>query len=224
MNNDLVVKSNIEVHGSADEVMDFFLFNKDYTPSVGDIFWFSLSPMGECPFVITELKDNKVRFDSMVTMPFYVNYVGIEVFESMIYWYFDDAVRDIMVYTDRPHIGLSGRTLGRSTFVFVPAASEIFSGCECHGDKNIYTQLDWYKNRMHRIIHPFDDDEDDELNCYLTSSIYTDEVSIPDSPDCDSQAFCCVVDENGNDNFSPIGTVDCNSNSKYAPIAFYLER
>ena len=35
--------------------------------------------------------------------------------------------------------------------LFLPAASEVFDEDECYGDQGLYEQLDYYKDRRHRM-------------------------------------------------------------------------
>lgn len=51
--------------------------------------------------------------------------------------------------------------------LFLPAASELFSGDNVLGDKGLYKQIDWYKDRRHRMRM---DEHNGDSTAYWTSS------------------------------------------------------
>lgn len=61
----------------------------------------------------------------------------------------------------------------------LPAASELFSGDNVLGDKGLYKQIDWYKDRRHRMRM---DEHNGDSTAYWTSSQYSG----------NSTAFCSV--------------------------------
>ncbi len=61
-----------------------------------------------------------------------------------------DELREAIVDTERKHT-IDGKKVCRLERLFSPAASELFSGDAVLGDDGLYKQMDWYKDRRHRM-------------------------------------------------------------------------
>ena len=59
-------------------------------------------------------------------------------------------MRQAIVDTERKHI-IDGKKISRLERLFLPAAPELFSGDDVLGDDGLYKQMDWYKDRRHRM-------------------------------------------------------------------------
>ena len=77
-----------------------------------------------------------------------------------------DELREAIVDTERKHT-IDGKKVCRLERLFLPAASELFSGDAVLGDDGLYKQMDWYKDRRHRMKM---DEHGGDSTAYWTSS------------------------------------------------------
>lgn len=113
-------------------------------------------------------------------------------------------MRQAIVDTERKHI-IDGKKISRLERLFLPAAPELFSGDDVLGDKGLYKQLDWYKDRRHRM--KMDEPGGDSV-AYWTSSQRSG-----------YSATFCIVDRNGNasDNYA-------SNTWRSAPVCFRIRK
>ena len=62
---------------------------------------------------------------------------------------------------------INGKKISRLERLFLPAASELFSGDSVLGDEGLFKQMDWYKDRRHRMKM---DEHNGDSTAYWTSS------------------------------------------------------
>lgn len=113
--------------------------------------------------VVTDVTDEYVRFESR-------DCVGEEVEWNMngctqlgysgsdIHKYLNKVLFERLPEDLRKVISLAGRkelrdgeTVSFNTYLFLPAASEVFDEDDCYGDEGLYEQMDYYKDRRNRM-------------------------------------------------------------------------
>lgn len=115
-----------------------------------------------------------------------------------------DELRKAIIDTERKHT-IDGKKVCRLERLFLPAASELFSGDAVLGDDGLYKQMDWYKDRRHRMKM---DEHGGDSTAYWTSSQRSG----------NSSAFCSVSN-NGN-----AVNVDASFTWLSAPVCFRIRK
>ena len=73
-----------------------------------------------------------------------------EYLDNVIWNLLPDDLHDVISTVDRKYMdGTEEKTY--QTKLFLPSASEVFDENNCFGEKNLYKQLDYYKDCRHRI-------------------------------------------------------------------------
>ena len=119
-------------------------------PHIGDVLTFELLDGRHIECVVTDIDDNAIRFDSADCLGDGMTYNKVEKWLNRIDHLLPDEVRQAIVDTERKHI-IDGKKMGRLERLFLPAAPELFSGDDVLGDEGLYKQLEWYKDRRHRM-------------------------------------------------------------------------
>lgn len=119
-------------------------------PHIGDALAFELLDGRPIECVVTDIDDNAIRFDSVDCLGDGMTYNKVEKWLDRIDHLLPEEVRQAIVDTERKHI-IDGKKISRLERLFLPAAPELFSGDDVLGDKGLYKQLDWYKDRRHRM-------------------------------------------------------------------------
>lgn len=120
-------------------------------PHIGDVLAFDLLDGRPIECVVTDIDDDDaVRFDSVVGLGDCMAYGKIEKWLDCIDHLLPDELRKAIVDTERKHI-IDGMKFCHHERLFLPAASELFSGDSVLSDEDLYKQMDWYKDRRHRM-------------------------------------------------------------------------
>lgn len=161
-------------------------------PHVDDVMAFDLLDGRHIECAVTDIDDNAIRFDSVDCLGDDMTYGKVEKWLDRIDHLLPDELRKAIVDTERKHT-INGKKISRLERLFLPAASELFSGDDVLGDKGLYKQLDWYKDRRHRM--KMDEPGGDSV-AYWTSSQRSGT----------SRNFCYVNSNGGASNYTASGT------------------
>ena len=173
-------------------------------PHIGDALAFELLDGRPIECVVTDIDDEAVRFDSVDCLWDEMSCSEIENWLDRIDHLLPDELQRAIIDTERKHI-INGKKMDRLERLFLPAASELFSGDNVLGDRGLYKQMDWYKDRRHRIKM---DDPDGAPTDYWMSSQYSG-----------NSTYFCNVTLDGNATFD---------NASYtwlsAPVCFRIRK
>ena len=173
-------------------------------PHVDDVMAFDLLDGRHIECAVTDIDDNAIRFDSVDCLGDDMTYGKVEKWLDRIDHLLPDELRKAIVDTERKHT-INGKKIIRLERLFLPAASELFSGDSVLGDEDLYKQMDWYKDRRHRTRM---DEHNGNSTAYWTSSQHSG-----------SSAGFCYVRGNGNAN---------GNNASYtwlsAPVCFRIRK
>lgn len=173
-------------------------------PHIGDALAFELLDGRPIECVVTDIDDNAIRFDSVDCLGDGMTYNKVEKWLDRIDHLLPEEVRQAIVDTERKHI-IDGKKISRLERLFLPAAPELFSGDDVLGDKGLYKQLDWYKDRRHRM--KMDEPGGDSV-AYWTSSQRSG-----------NSATFCIVDNNGG-----AGSSNASATWLSAPVCFRIRK
>ena len=135
-------------------------------PHIGDELAFDLLDGRHIECAVTDINDNAIRFDSVDCLGDDMTYGKVEKWLDRIDHLMPDELRKAIVDTERKHT-INGKKISRLERLFLPAASELFSGDSVLGDEDLYKQMDWYKDRRHRMKM---DEHNGDSTAYWTSS------------------------------------------------------
>lgn len=173
-------------------------------PHVDDVMAFDLLDGRHIECAVTDIDDNAIRFDSVDCLGDDMTYGKVEKWLDRIDHLLPDELRKAIVDTERKHT-INGKKISRLERLFLPAASELFSGDSVLGDEDLYKQMDWYKDRRHRTRM---DEHNGNSTAYWTSSQHSG-----------SSTNCCRVGINGD---------ATNSSASYtwlsAPVCFRIRK
>lgn len=173
-------------------------------PHVDDVMAFDLLDGRHIECAVTDIDDNAIRFDSVDCLGDDMTYGKVEKWLDRIDHLLPDELRKAIVDTERKHT-INGKKISRLERLFLPAASELFSGDSVLGDEDLYKQMDWYKDRRHRTRM---DEHNGNSTAYWTSSQHS-------GP---STNFCFVA-RNGNANAS-----SASGTWLSAPVCFRIRK
>lgn len=109
--------------------------------AVGDKVDFQLKTGEKVTVVVTQSTEEYVRFESVDCIG------GKEVPWSQL----PEDLQAVIDPMTRKHKDHEGNVQEYEFKLFLPAASEVFDEDECYGDQGVYEQLDYYKDRRHRM-------------------------------------------------------------------------
>ena len=135
-------------------------------PHIGDELAFDLLDGRHIEYAVTDINDNAIRFDSVDCLGDDMTYGKVEKWLDRIDHLLPDELQRAIIDTERKHV-INGKKMDRLERLFLPAASELFSGDNVLGDKGLYKQIDWYKDRRHRMRM---DEHNGDSTAYWTSS------------------------------------------------------
>lgn len=135
-------------------------------PHIGDVLAFDLLDGRRIECAVTDIDDKAIRFDSVDCLGDDMTYGKVEKWLDRIDHLMPDELRKAIVDTERKHT-INGKKISRLERLFLPAASELFSGDSVLGDEDLYKQMDWYKDRRHRMKM---DEHNGDSTAYWTSS------------------------------------------------------
>lgn len=161
-------------------------------PHIGDVLAFDLLDGRRIECAVTDIDDKAIRFDSVDCLGDDMTYGKVEKWLDRIDHLMPDELRKAIVDTERKHT-INGKKISRLERLFLPAASELFSGDSVLGDEDLYKQMDWYKDRRHRMKM---DEHNGDSTAYWTSSQRTGY----------STSFCYVAADGGAASSSASGT------------------
>lgn len=137
--------------------------------AVGDVVRSALLDDTPVDWVVTEVTDVAYRFESRDCLG-YTPHTNIEAFFAKIWDNLPASLKDQIITTRRRHIDADGKEYFKDSYLFLPAASEIFPPEKCLGDKGLYKQLDYYKDIHNRVRAA--NKGDDTAEWYWTESPY----------------------------------------------------
>ncbi len=121
-------------------------------------------------FVMTQEDDEAYRFESVncIFGKCITRDKADEAFEE----YYDllpKELRDEMLLTKRRYLNRDGEERERENLLFLPSAPEVFDPEDVYGDKGLYEQMEWYKDRRHRM-RKLSKDSKDTVSWWLISA------------------------------------------------------
>lgn len=173
-------------------------------PHVDDVMAFDLLDGRHIECAVTDIDDNAIRFDSVDCLGDDMTYGKVEKWLDRIDHLLPDELRKAIVDTERKHT-INGKKISRLERLFLPAASELFSGDSVLGDEDLYKQMDWYKDRRHRTRM---DEHNGNSTAYWTSSQHSG-----------GSASFCGVGRNGN-----AGLNNASYTWLSAPVCFRIRK
>lgn len=123
----------------------------EYSPTVDDTIACTLLDGREVDFVVTDVDGDTIRFESRDCLGEYVPMTRMNKYLARVWELLPASLRDVIFPTERRHFDRNGEIKTTEELLFLPAASEIFSERECNGDRGLYEQMEWYKDRRHRM-------------------------------------------------------------------------
>ena len=172
-------------------------------PHVDDVMAFDLLDGRHIECAVTDIDDNAIRFDSVDCLGDDMTYGKVEKWLDRIDHLLPDELRKAIVDTERKHT-INGKKISRLERLFLPAASELFSGDSVLGDEDLYKQMDWYKDRRHRTRM---DEHNGNSTAYWTSSQHSGS----------STGFCNV-------SYNGVAYNNASSTWLSAPVCFRIRK
>lgn len=133
--------------------------------AVGDKVDFRLKTGEDVTVVVTQSTDEYVRFESVdcvggkevpwsdagntkcgIAASDVMKYLNEEIWSQL-----PEDLQAAITPVKRKHKDHEGNVQEYEFKLFLPAASEVFDEDECYGDQGLYEQLDYYKDRRHRM-------------------------------------------------------------------------
>lgn len=146
------------------EMLKAALDRNEMQYQVGDVVISELRNGNPQEWVITDLGKDYIRFEARDCIKDaeqrmnkeYTNARGIALsgmqgyLDNEIWALLPDDLQDVIATVDRKYMdGKEEKTY--QTKLFLPSASEVFDENNCFGEENLYEQLDYYKDRHHRV-------------------------------------------------------------------------
>jgi len=119
--------------------------------NVSDTISCKLKDEREVDFIVTDITEDAIRFESRDCLGEKVKHTGLDKYCEKIFNLLPDALQAAIMPTERKWRDKDGNLKTGTYKLFVPSCAEIAPEDECIGDKGVYKQLDWYKDRRHRI-------------------------------------------------------------------------
>lgn len=132
---------------------------------VGDKVDFQLKTGEDVTVVVTQSTDEYVRFESVdcvggkevswsdarntkceIADSYVMKFLNKEVWSQL-----PEDLQVVIAPVTRKHLDCEGNMWEHEFKLFLPAASEVFDKNNCYGDKGVYKQLEYYKNRRNRM-------------------------------------------------------------------------
>lgn len=141
-----------------------------WKPNIGDTVSCKLKDDRKVDFVVTDITDDAVRFESLDCLGEKVNHTELDKYCNKIFGLLPDDLQAAIIPTERRWLDKDGNQKTSTYKLFVPSCAEVTPEDECIGDKGVYKQLDWYKDRRHRIRC---DEKDGDTCWWWTISAYS---------------------------------------------------
>lgn len=146
------------------EMLKAALDRNEMQYQVGDVVISELRNGNPQEWVITDLGKDYIRFEARDCIKDaeheinreWTNVGGIALsgmqgyLDNEIWALLPDDLQEVIATVDRKYMdGKEEKTY--QTKLFLPSASEVFDENNCFGEENLYEQLDYYKDRHHRV-------------------------------------------------------------------------
>lgn len=156
-------------------------------------------------FVVTDFDDSTIRFESRDCIGTYVPMTKIDDYYKTVWDTMPDVLKARIVETERQHLSTKGKIVSFRQKLFLPAASEIFNSDMCYGDRDLYEQMEYYKD-VHNRIRALS--KGGKADWYWTESHYSGNTT-----------YWCIVTNNGYAHYS-----SASSTRVAAPVCFRVRR
>lgn len=120
--------------------------------SMGDVIEIPLADGTTDEFVMTQEDDEAYRFESVNCI--FGKCITRDKADESFERYYDllpKELRDEMILTKRRYRNRDGEEREQKSLLFLPSAPEVFDPENVHGDNGLYEQMEWYKDRRHRM-------------------------------------------------------------------------
>ena len=154
--------------------------------NMGDVIEIPLANGVVEEFVMTQEDDEAYRFESANCI--FGKCITRDKADESFEEYYDllpKELRDEMLLTKRRYFNRDGEERERENLLFLPSAPEVFDSEDVYGDKGLYEQMEWYKDRRHRM-RKLSKDSEDTVSWWLISAY------------AGSTSYFCYVSANGN--------------------------
>lgn len=138
--------------------------------NMGDVIEIPLSNGAVEEFVMTQEDDEAYRFESVNCI--FGRCITRDKADESFEEYYDllpKELRDEMILTKRRYLNRDGEERERENLLFLPSAPEVFDPDEVYGDEGLYEQMEWYKDRRHRM-RKLSKDSKDTVSWWLISA------------------------------------------------------
>ena len=156
--------------------------------NMGDVIEIPLANGVVEEFVMTQEDDEAYRFESANCI--FGKCITRDKADESFEEYYDllpKELRDEMLLTKRRYFNRDGEERERENLLFLPSAPEVFDSEDVYGDKGLYEQMEWYKDRRHRM-RKLSKDSEDTVSWWLISA------------NAGNTSNFCNVNNNGNAN------------------------
>lgn len=129
--------------------------------SMGDVIEIPLADGTTEEFVMTQEDNEAYRFESVNCI--FGKCIARDQANEAFERYYDllpKELRDEMILTKRRYCNKDGEEREQENLLFLPSAPEVFNPEKVYGDKDLYKQMEWYKDRRHRMRKLSKDSED----------------------------------------------------------------
>ena len=129
--------------------------------SMGDVIEIPLVDGTTDEFVMTQEDDEAYRFESVNCI--FGKCIARDKADESFERYYDllpKELRNEMILTKRRYRNRDGEEREQDNLLFLPSAPEVFDPENVYGDKDLYKQIEWYKDRRHRMRKLSKDSED----------------------------------------------------------------
>lgn len=120
--------------------------------SMGDVIEIPLADGTTDEFVMTQEDDEAYRFESVNCI--FGECITRDKADESFERYYDllpKELRKEMILTKRRYRNRDGEEREQESLLFLPSAPEVFDPENVHGDNGLYEQMEWYKDRRHRM-------------------------------------------------------------------------
>ena len=158
--------------------------------NMGDVIEIPLANGVVEEFVMTQEDDEAYRFESANCI--FGKCITRDKADESFEEYYDllpKELRDEMLLTKRRYFNRDGEERERENLLFLPSAPEVFDSEDVYGDKGLYEQMEWYKDRRHRM-RKLSKDSEDTVSWWLISA------------NAGNTSNFCYVSNNGNANYN----------------------
>ena len=142
----------------------------ELTFDVGDIITIPLRDGTKDSFVMTQEDDEAYRFESVACVG--GSTITRDKVDDLFEQYYNllpKVITDNLLLTTRKYRDRNDVIKEGESILFLPSAPEVFPKDEVYGDKGLYEQMEWYKDRRHRM-RKLTQDSEDTVSWWLMSA------------------------------------------------------